>query len=530
MPPPPRGTEDDALTILLRPIQPLENAMRKLNLKFPNWTVSFGVPLRWMTAGLMVTWLGLRLSAATNLVVAGDDLQAKINAAASGDTLVVQSGTYPGNLSITKPLYLVCSGSGMVVLPNPVTIATPGLVHLSRFEAVQLLTSATNSNLRMVDCQVVGSLGHADGRVTLRRTTIGGTLNLTNSSLEALRLTNIGRINLIGTSATNRPQAVLVQSHHRAVLVAERYQLVTGYLFTQGLQLTDVQSKHIGLKVFSTTDSIVVFPDDGSFTFNWHWLGDRSIPLISSVQLERGSHSFMNSELITSTHKLPQDDTSRYIKPTVFSSRNADLRIDNCMLLSWGLIDPPYARRSGNLNFSGITIIGGRLALNNSYIQMLSNEGGQGSQTIAVIQSKSNPQITFNTSLVYGSSWNPTEGSLIQTNSFRPNLSVGDAVFTPKNVVIASAPPIAVAWTNQWDFQVSLVPNSPLINAGADDPLKRNRDGSRNTIGSTGGPMYNPALATTDLPMAFWLGLMPQRIVKGLVNTVDLDAAAAAGH
>jgi hypothetical protein len=75
-----------------------------------------------------------------------------------------------------------------------------------------------------------------------------------------------------------------------------------------------------------------------------------------------------------------------------------------------------------------------------------------------------------------------------------------------------------------------LVPNSPLINAGSEDPLKRNRDGSRNTIGSTGGPMYNPALATTDLPMAFWLGLMPQRIVKGLVNTVDLDAAAAAGH
>ena len=497
--------------------------MRKSNLKFPNWTLRFGDPLRWMTAGLMVTWLGMRLSAATNLVVAGDDLQAKINAAASGDTLVVQSGTYPGNLSITKPLYLVCSGSGMVVVPNPVTIATPGLVHLSRFEAVQVLTSATNSNLRMVDCQVVGSLGHADGRVTLRRTTISGTLNLTNSSLEALRLTNIGRINLIGNS-TNRPRAVLVQSHHRAVLVAERYELLTGYLFTQGLQLTDVQSKHIGLKVFSATDSI--FAPDGTFNVHIHCYG--GVSMVSAVQLERGTHSFTSSEIINSLHQVPGRGM-----PTAFYCRNADLQIDNSILISWGCFYGAWDRGCGWASIpksSGVIIIGGRLSLNNSYIQLQSDIGGQEDNSRIAIQSNLNPQISFNNSVVYGTSWHPSEGNLIRTNSLRPNLSVGDAVFTPKNVVIASAPPIAVAWTNQWDFQVSLVPNSPLINAGSDDPLKRNRDGSRNTIGSTGGPMYNPALATTDLPIAFWLGLMPQRIVKGLVNTVDLDAAAAAGH
>jgi hypothetical protein len=494
--------------------------MRKSNLKFPNWTVRFGVPLRWMTAGLMVTWLGLRLSAATNLVVAGDDLQAKINAAASGDTLVVQSGTYPGNLSITKPLYLVCSGSGMVVLPNPVTIATPGLVHLSRFEAVSVLTSATNSNLRMVDCQVVGSLGHADGRVTLRRTTISGTLNLTNSSLEALRLTNIGRINLIGNS-TNRPRAVLVQSHHRAVLVAERYELLTGYLFTQGLQLTDVQSKHIGLKVFNTTDSIPFFPGEDSravwnHSYGWVNFGP-------AIRLETGSHWFGNSELIKSIDWAPR------VMPTVMSARNCDLQIDNSTLASWGFVPGSWEGGERTPKQVALIMFGGRLVLNNSYIQLQEPEILNVTTRI-VVMSQSKPQISFNNSLVYATTWQPGEGSIIRTNSLPVSLSSGDAVFTPKNVVIASAPPIAVAWTNQWDFQVSLVPNSPLINAGSDDPLKRNRDGSRNTIGSTGGPMYNPALATTDLPITFWLGLMPQRIVKGLVNTVDLDAAAAAGH
>jgi hypothetical protein len=342
--------------------------------------------------------------------------------------------------------------------------------------------------------------------------------------LEALRLTNIGRINLIGTSTTNRPRAVLVQSHHRAVLVAQRCDLVTGYLFTQGLQLTDVQSKHVGLKVFSTTENVPNFDDDRSFD---RWL--RCWGLIGqslAIRLERGTHFFYNSEIVYSTHqRLPQ--TSGL--PTVFLCRNADLRIENCFLAAWGWLNEGSACDVGATS-CGITIIGGRLVLNNSYIQLHSDVGGQEDQSRIAIQSKSNPQISFNDSVVYGTSWHPSEGNLIRTNSLRPNLSDGNAVFTPKGVRIASAPPIAVAWTNQWDFRVSLVPNSPLINAGSEDPLKRNRDGSRNTIGSTGGPMYNPALATTDLPMAFWLGLMPQRIVKGLVNTVDLDAAAAAGH
>jgi hypothetical protein len=506
--------------------QPIEPLMKTSNLPLRNRTLPWVRAWRWMAAACWLGGLGLRLTAATNLVVAGDDLQAKINAAAPGDTLVVQSGTYPGNLSITKPLYLVCSGSGSVVLPNPLTIATRGLVHLSRFEAVQVLTSATNSNLRLVDCQVVGNVGHADGRVTLRRTTIGGTLNLTNSSLEALRLTNIGRIHLIGTSATNRPQAVLVQSHHRAVLVAERYQLVTGYLFTQGLQLTDVQSKHIGLKVFSTTDSIPFFSDDGFMRLHVSSYGD--IDAVPAIRLERGSHSFANSEFINSFHWAP----TRGI-PAIFACRNSDLQIDNSTMACWGYFFAAMNRGDGSSDLPrtcGLILIGGRLVLNNSYIQLQSDIGGPEDQSRIAIRSKSNPQISLSNSSIYGTSWHPSEGSLIRTNSIRPNLSVGDAVFTPKNVVIASAPPIAVAWTNQWDFQVSLVPNSPLINAGSDDPLKRNRDGSRNTIGSTGGPMYNPALATTDQPMAFWLGLMPQRIVKGLVNTVDLDAAAAAGH
>jgi hypothetical protein len=232
----------------------------------------------------------------------------------------------------------------------------------------------------------------------------------------------------------------------------------------------------------------------------------------------------VGSEIINSLHQIPQKGM-----PIVFLSRNADLQIDNSLLISWGFLTRGGSF-SGTPRSSGVSIIGGRLVLNNSYIQLHSDIVGDENQTVIAINSNLNPQISFNDSVVYRTSWDPSEGSLIRTNSFRPNLSVGDAVFTPKGVRIASAPPIAVAWTNQWDFQVSLVPNSPLINAGSEDPLKRNRDGSRNTIGSKGGPMYNPALATTDLPMAFWLGLMPQRIVKGLVNTVDLDAAAAAGH
>jgi hypothetical protein len=72
--------------------------------------------------------------------------------------------------------------------------------------------------------------------------------------------------------------------------------------------------------------------------------------------------------------------------------------------------------------------------------------------------------------------------------------------------------------------------DSPCRNAGPPDAIYNDRDGTRNDIGFTGGPLYNPANFTTDLPLAFWLDTTPRKVLKGVNNTIRVDAAAVAGQ
>jgi hypothetical protein len=76
----------------------------------------------------------------------------------------------------------------------------------------------------------------------------------------------------------------------------------------------------------------------------------------------------------------------------------------------------------------------------------------------------------------------------------------------------------------------TLAVNSTCRNAGPPDAIYNDRDGTRNDIGFTGGPLYTPANFTTDLPLAFWLDTTPRKVLKGVNNTIRVDAAAVAGQ
>ena len=75
-----------------------------------------------------------------------------------------------------------------------------------------------------------------------------------------------------------------------------------------------------------------------------------------------------------------------------------------------------------------------------------------------------------------------------------------------------------------------LLPGSPCINAGPPDPIYNDRDGTRNDMGYTGGPYYNPANYTNDNPMVFFLSGSPQIIFKGLQTNIQVNLGASAGH
>jgi hypothetical protein len=75
----------------------------------------------------------------------------------------------------------------------------------------------------------------------------------------------------------------------------------------------------------------------------------------------------------------------------------------------------------------------------------------------------------------------------------------------------------------------SLNAGSPCINAGPPDAVYNNRDGTRNTMGYTGGPYYNPANYTNNNPMIFLL-TGQQTAIKGIQTTIPVSVGASAGH
>ena len=75
----------------------------------------------------------------------------------------------------------------------------------------------------------------------------------------------------------------------------------------------------------------------------------------------------------------------------------------------------------------------------------------------------------------------------------------------------------------------TLLGSSPCINAGPPEAIYNNRDGTRNTMGYTGGPYWNPANYTNNNPMVFLL-TGQQVVLNGAQTNIVVNAAASAGH
>lgn len=67
----------------------------------------------------------------------------------------------------------------------------------------------------------------------------------------------------------------------------------------------------------------------------------------------------------------------------------------------------------------------------------------------------------------------------------------------------------------------------PLINAGTTDPRYNNRDGTRNTIGPSGGPWIDPDGWTTENPVVISFDLSPDMVLEGVDTDVILSEGQA---
>ena len=72
-----------------------------------------------------------------------------------------------------------------------------------------------------------------------------------------------------------------------------------------------------------------------------------------------------------------------------------------------------------------------------------------------------------------------------------------------------------------------LQPSSPCINAGVNDPIFNDLDGTRNDIGPGGGCLFDPDARTTTKPIVISFDLSPQQLLKGVDTQINLSNGEA---
>ena len=69
----------------------------------------------------------------------------------------------------------------------------------------------------------------------------------------------------------------------------------------------------------------------------------------------------------------------------------------------------------------------------------------------------------------------------------------------------------------------SLAEGSDMIDAGTENPLYNDRDGTRNDIGPSGGTYYDPEGWTTEKPVVLSFDLSPELTLEGVDSEVTID-------
>jgi hypothetical protein len=422
----------------------------------------------WLLALLWIATAGAdRLAAATNVVLAGEDLQAKINAAASGDVMVVQSGTYGGELTINKPLAFVRSGSADLQILGPVTIATAGTVSFHQYQFSDRVFVAGNTELTLVGSLLQGSLGITDASCTLRQSSVKSAaqygIQLTNANLTMLRSTN--GTTLFAIAPTNGNRSIFMTQSGNGNLEATGYRVHCGYSSLAKIAVSQSTAVIVG--------NLVVCNGYGSSID-----AKLSTVTVRNNYLRNGAAQNVPGEVYGWISNISVEDSVAVIENnTLIATRTYG---------AW-----PHPKTIG-IKFTGdsskVDIISNIIRLNDAPLDTIRREG--------------NPPYNIAFNFVSTPSLLVNNGTAYAMSNADPKLNEDG----------------------------TLAIDSPCRNAGPPEAIYNDRDGTRNDVGFTGGPLYNPAHFTTDLPLAFWLNTSPRKVLKGVNNTIRVDAAAAAGH
>ncbi len=444
-----------------------------------------------VSIALLLLALGCRsLEAATNVVILGDSFQAKIDVAAPGDTLVVQGGTFSGNINFTKPLTVVASGTNMVQFPGTVSIQAAGTVNACRVVFLGPLQVSSNATLMLSRCtisstftssggiiqaydnQFAGVVTATGGSFLVKRCNFASDVILTNTSLEALRMTNW---NLTATASGPAPKMIMSQCVPQGPLTVTGYKTWLGYCTGFRFALYNCDAVMVGCHLY-------------------HPQGD----FWAALYVHGGRIVAYNNRLRREIYGLNGGG------PWAVQLEDTDAKFVNCSILSYAAAASFFVGTVGPFYYdvypNGILVNGpnSTATFRNCALMVFWGPRNGGSTGFACDAGQIKE---LDYCCIYATS--PLNGVSSATSIFT------DPLFNP---------------------DLTLSGASPCINTGDPGGIHKDSDGTRNDIGATGGTLWNPGNYTNSNPIVFWLMPTNQTVLKGLQTTIPINAAATAGH
>jgi hypothetical protein len=447
-------------------------------------------------------------SAATNYVIQGaTNFQATIDASSPGDYLVVQGAPYFENLTFSKPVTVLRSGTNLIQLQGTVQIQGTGAVNFAQSQfgntvnmqctgtvsfsqctflstlsaqsgnlliaqgncqgaVAATLSAGGGTNLQAFDTTFSGttpSLSLTGGKAVIKRCTLNGLTLSGNSALEALRITN----NAFTTASApngSSPSFVAVQSYF-AGLSLNNYKVWLGYNYPSGTYLYSI--------LMTNCDAVLV--------------GNRILANYAAGY------------------------------PAGLYCQGCNIKAYNNVLYS-GTFYTVWLRSSVAELVNNTIVVAGS---DSRYRVMYVSDGGGPVTVRGCILYRMN-------NWGYGiESTGPTV-NVSYCAFYNSASSYAAEIFGPG----VSACPTCVGGVNAVTIDYNnFPPGPPCIAAGPPEPIYNNRNTiDRNDIGWTGGPLYNPANFTNSNPMVFLLTGSPQNVFKGQTTNILINAAASAGH
>ncbi len=275
--------------------------------------------------------------AATNIVLAGEDLQARINEASAGDVMVVQSGAYGGAITIAKALTFVRSGTGAAQLQGPVSVNTAGALAVAQFTFADTVTVQGGAAVSAVESRFEGELAVTGGKLTIRRCQFNGELRLNNAALTALRCTNQAWIVAVADPNSRVPMA-LAQCNISGSVSTIGYAVALGYSKLVSLGITDGEGSIVGNK-FRRTEA------DGGVVMHSAIYGLRSKLNVSNNDiwanvaigangLYRLRLSSCDATIVNNTIALFGRSSTHYVYPVGLYGAASSIRIHGSILVA----------------------------------------------------------------------------------------------------------------------------------------------------------------------------------------------------